>query len=124
MAEADPNRVTWWMVTYELDPNFFMLPPERQLELKNGDYEYGIATALARKWKAAYTTTDLGRGWLLFKVGSHEQAEKMVSGYVMYDYFKNVSYTPVYSATEGGLNARLVWAGVKRFLRDYTPLFH
>jgi hypothetical protein len=118
MAEADPNRPTWWMVTYELDPVFFKLGTDEQFKLKTGDYEYGFATALERKWKAAYTTTDLEKGWLLFKLGNRDQAEKMLQGYVMYKYFTNVKYTPVYSASQGGLNLKIIVGGLKRFFRD------
>jgi hypothetical protein len=119
MAEADPGRPTWWLVTYDLNPSFFELAIEEQLRLKNGDYVYGIATAIERKWKAAYTTTDLNKGWLLFNLRSRAEAEEMVQGYVMSKYFSNLVFTPVYSATKGGLNLKLLWEGFKEFLKRH-----
>jgi hypothetical protein len=118
MAEADPGRPTWWLVTYDLNPSFFELDPAEQLRLKDGDYIYGVATALERKWRAAYTTTDLHSGWLLFSLPSQEATQKMVEGYVMYKYFSNLTFTEVYSASKGGLNLKIAWDGFKLFLRN------
>jgi hypothetical protein len=36
---------------------------------------------------------------------------------VMYKYFSDLAYTPVYSATQGGLNLKIAWGGFKLFLK-------
>ena len=36
----------------------------------------------------------------------------------MYKYFSNLKFTPVYSASLGGLNFKIAWDGFKLFLRN------
>lgn len=123
MAEAaknrlnDPNRPPWWLVTYELDPLFFDLVADEQYNLEIDDASDAVELALEFKWKASYSSIDFKKGWIVLKLGSKADAEKVVTGYSMYKYFTNVTYTPVYSATQAGIDLKVIWVGFKKFLR-------
>lgn len=126
MAEAAknymnaPTRPPWWLVTYDLNADFFNLGPDAQYSMEYEDAVDAVEMALEKKWKAAYTTTDFKQGWLLLEVESREQAEDVIQRYKMFPYFTNVTYTPVYSATKAGINAKIIWDGCQKFVHDHV----
>ena len=126
MAEAaknrlnDPTRPPWWMVYYDLDPVFFNLSADEQYKLETDDAVDAVELALEAKWKASYASTDFKRGWILLEVASLEQAEDVIHRYKMFKYFVNITYTPVYSATKAGINAQIIWGGLKKYVHDHV----
>jgi muconolactone delta-isomerase len=125
MAEAAKNRLNeasrppWWLVFYDLDPVFFNLSADEQYKLETDDAVDAVELAIESKWKAAYTTTDFKKGWILLQVDSREEAEEVIHHYKMFPYFTNITYTPVYSATKAGINAQIVWDGFKKYVHDH-----
>jgi hypothetical protein len=67
------SRPTSWLVTYEMDASFFELAADAQFDLETTDGAHAVSLALQRIWKAAFTTTDIKKGWILLNVRS--QAE-------------------------------------------------
>jgi hypothetical protein len=126
MAEASQNRLNaptrppWWLVNYDLDPVFFNLDSNEQYALENGDAVDAVELAIESKWKAAYTTTDFKKGWILLQVESQDQAEDVIHRYKMFKYFTNITYTPVYSATKAGINTQIILDGCKKFVNDHV----
>lgn len=124
MAGATTNRFNFdkrqplWLVTYELDPAFFNLASDAQYRTETGDAVYAVELAMQFEWKAAYTTTDFKKGWIVLKLGTQAEVEKIMTGYSMYKYFTNITYTQVYSATQAGIDLSIIWAGFKKYLRD------
>jgi hypothetical protein len=126
MAEAaqnrlnDPTRPPWWLVNYDLDPVFFNLDSKEQYKRETDDAVDAVELAIESKWKAAYTTTDFKKGWILLQVGSQDEAEEVIHHYKMFPYFTNITYTPVYSATKAGINAQILWDGFWKFIKDHA----
>ena len=125
MAEAASNRLNapsrppWWMVTYDLDPNFFNLNSATQYQKETADATDAVDLDLEREWKVAYTTTDFKKGWILLKVASQDEAETVIKNYKMYQFFQNLTYTAVYSATQSGINLGIIWDGVKLYVKQH-----
>lgn len=123
MADAAQNRFNTvtraplWMVTYEMDAAFYELGADEQYQFENLDAIHSASLAFELEWKAAYTTTDFKTGWLLFKVADQQQAEAVIKSYPLYKHFQNITYTPVYSATQGGFNGKILWSGFKEFVK-------
>jgi hypothetical protein len=113
------DRPPLWMVTYDLNfSTFSKLGPREQYEAELADAVNGVELLLERKWKAAYTSfPDFSKGYIFLKVGSQAEAEQLIKGYRMYQYFENLKFNKVYSATQAGFNLKILWAGIRKYLR-------
>ena len=125
MAQAADNRLnaasrpTSWLVNYEMDPDFFKLDPDEQYRLENADVTHAVALAFEREWKAGYITTDFRTGWILLQLGNQTteaDADKVLRGYPMYKYFKNITFSRVFNATQAGFDWQTIWGGFKEFI--------
>lgn len=116
------DRPPLWMVTYDLNfSTFSKLGDREQYQAELADAVNGVELLLERKWKAAYTSfPDFSKGYIFLKVGSQAEAEELVKGYRMYEYFENLKFTAVYSATTAGFNLGILWAGIKKYLAAHT----
>ena len=114
-----PTRPPWWLVTYDLNADFFKLGPDVQYAMEFADAVDAVELALESTWKAAYTTTDFRKVWLLLQVKDESQALKAIQRYKMFPYLTNISCMPVYSATKAGINLKIMWEGFKKYLRDH-----
>ncbi len=115
----NPDRPYLWLVNYDMDPSFFNLSPEEQYQRESADGAHAVALAFEGEWKAGYISTDFKRGWILLDLGkktNQAEAEKVIQGYPVHTYFRNITYTPVYSATRAGFDPKLIWSGFKEFL--------
>jgi hypothetical protein len=125
MSEPATNRLVnadrphYWLATYDLDPAFFQISAAEQTALENADAEHGVALALDFEWKAAYASLDLMKGWIVMNLhgaGDPAAADAAMRTYPMYKYFLNLSYAPIYSATEAGFDWKIIWGGFKQAL--------
>jgi hypothetical protein len=115
------TRPTFWLVSYEMDPEFFKLGGDEQFRRETADGVHAVALAFERIWKAGYISTDFRKGWILFDLGkkaAQAEVEEVLHGYPMHRYFQNVKYNPVYSATAAGFDFKMIWSGFKEFIKE------
>ena len=115
------SRPTSWLVSYTMDPSFFTLGADEQYRLETADVTHAVALALEREWKAGYITTDFKTGFIVLQLGNQTNqadADKVLQGYPMYKYFKNITYSRVFTATQAGFDWKTIWGGFKEFLKD------
>lgn len=127
MADATPqptdnrltskDRPTSWLVTYDMDESFYKLAGDVQFNLQTTDGAHAVRLALECIWKAAFTTTDIKKGWILLNVRSQAEAEQVIQGYPTRPYLGNLRYTRVYNATQAGINLQIVLRGIKEYLK-------
>jgi muconolactone delta-isomerase len=116
------NRPTSFVVIYDMAPGFFDLTPDAQYKLQIKDAAHAVALAIRRIWRAAFTTTDLKRGWILLAVKSQAEAEQVIAGYPTRQYLNNLTYTRVFNATQAGINLQIILKGIAEFLTSPSPL--
>ena len=115
------TRPTSWLVNYDMDPAFFELGADEQYKMANADVSHAVALAFEREWKAGYITTDFKRGWILLELGNDTtpaDADRVMQGYPMYKYFKNLTFSRVFNATQAGFDWGTIWSGFKEFLHN------
>ncbi len=111
------DRPTSWLVTYDMADSFYKLQSDVQYDLQTTDGAHAVCLALECKWKAAFTTTDIKKGWILLNVRSQAEAEQVIQGYPTRPYLDNLRYTRVYNATQAGINLQIVLRGIKEWLQ-------
>ena len=125
MTKAADNRLrndsrpTSWLVSYDMDTNFFNFSSDEQYRMENADVTHAVSLRFEGKWKAGFISTDFKHGYIVLDLGNESteaDADETMRGYPMYQYFLNLRYTRVFNATEAGFDWQTVWGGFKEYL--------